>query len=165
MAGNEIQVVHLLSMSHPDVGESYLHLRLRAMGRSSPLLVFFMPEHPSSPSDWREKFSKHLVVWRDVGVYCRHGAVLSHKSSDADCVFLRDSSARPYTLLIGGGGGCGARYPTRGPARAALYMLDPSLCGSIVKCVASVLLNPSRPSLHLVLHLVVPLVPGLRGIE
>jgi hypothetical protein len=56
-------------------------------------------------------------------------------------------------------------YPTRGPGRAALRTLDPSLCGFIVKWVGSVLINPSQPSLRLVLHLVVPLVPGLRGIE
>jgi hypothetical protein len=51
------------------------------------------------------------------------------------------------------------------PGCAALYMLDSSLCGFIVVCVCSFHLNPSRPSLHLVLHLEVPLVPELRGTE
>jgi hypothetical protein len=51
------------------------------------------------------------------------------------------------------------------PGCAALYMLDPLLCGFIVVCLCSFRLNPSRPSLHLVLHLEVPLVLELRGIE
>jgi hypothetical protein len=93
-------------------------------------------------------------------------AVPSHKSLGVGSQYLRGLLARPDPSVVGDVVVVeAAECPTCILGRAASFMLDPSLCGFIVVCVEDVYLNPSLSSLHLVLHLVAPLVLELRGIE
>jgi hypothetical protein len=108
MAKHEIGVVHLLSISHTDVGELCFHLQSRAT--SECLIVsscLFVSSHIRVPLlGGREKASKVLVFWRDVGGWNHHEAVLNHESSWADFVCLQSSSAKLYTSLMVRCGSC-----------------------------------------------------------
>jgi hypothetical protein len=133
---------------------------------ASSLQVFSILQCSSSQLPLVRGFSESSGVRRGIGVYDHGEAVPSKKSfKGGRCSSRFVWRGRMRREL----GDLGAVESEESPIcvakRAALYMLDPSLCDSIVVCVGSICLNPSLSSLHLVLHLAAPLVPGLRGIE